>query len=211
MKVIGVGLPRTGTMSLKIALEMLGFGPCYHMTEVFGDPQSWPLWLKAANGERIEWSQIFGRWNSTTDAPGCVFWRQLADYYPNAKLILSVRDAHKWFASTQATILRQANHEALGLAASDVFKVIGAVGWSPLADENHDEATMLQRFNEHNAAVKAAFGPERLLVYEASQGWEPLCRFLGVPVPAQPYPKANSTEDFQKMVESRQLPKGAHP
>ena len=206
MKVIGVGLPRTGTLSLKVALEMLGFGPCYHMTEVFGDHAAWPLWIKAAAGERIEWSDIFNRWGSTTDAPGCVFWRQLADYYPKAKLILSVRDAEKWFASTQATILKPSNHESLGLADSDIFKLIGAVGWSPQADENHDKAFMLKRFNEHNAAVQKAFGPDRLLVFEASQGWEPLCKFLGVPVPAQPYPRVNSTEDFQKMVDERQLP-----
>jgi hypothetical protein len=205
MKVIGVGLPRTGTLSLKFALEMLGFGPCYHMTEVFGDPASWPLWIKAGNGERIEWSQIFGRWESTTDAPGCVFWRELADYYPNARLILAERDPHKWFASTQATILKASNHETLGLVSNDLFKVIGAVGWSPLDPDNHDEAKMLKRFHDHNSAIKAAFGPERLLVFDAAQGWEPLCRFLGVPVPEQPFPKVNTTEDFRQMVEQRKL------
>ncbi len=199
-------MPRTGTWSLKLALEMLGYGPCYHMTEAFGDAGSWPLWIKAAAGERIEWSQIFGRWGSTTDAPGCTFWQQLAAYYPDAKLVLTERDARKWFTSTQETILRPENHKSIGTVDSGMINVIGAVGWSPADPDNHDEAKMLKRFHDHNAAVKAAFGPDRLLVYEVAQGWEPLCRFLGCAVPSQAFPQVNSTEDFRKMVASRQVP-----
>jgi hypothetical protein len=144
MKVIGVGLPRTGTWSLKLALEMLGFGPCYHMSEAFGDQASWPLWVKAGRGETMEWSQIFGRWGSTTDAPGCTFYKELAAYYPQAKLILTERDPHKWFASTQATILNPENHKPIGSnfgsAELSMGSVIDAAGWSPMNPDNHDWA-----------------------------------------------------------------------
>ncbi|MFZ1990669.1 MAG: sulfotransferase family protein, partial [Alphaproteobacteria bacterium] len=105
LKVIGAGYPRTGTASLKLALEQLGFGPCHHMREIFMNMADVPLWVEAAkNPRQANWEKVFERYNSCTDAPGCTFWRELVDYYPNAKLILSVRDPEKWFESTQATV-----------------------------------------------------------------------------------------------------------
>src|SRR6185312_13892981 len=103
LQVIGAGLGRTGTSSLKLALELLGFGPCYHMTELIGHPDHLPLWNAAAEG-RGDWKTIFADYGSTTDYPGCVFWRDLAAAFPDAKIILTLRDPEEWFASTQATV-----------------------------------------------------------------------------------------------------------
>ena len=124
--------------------------------------------------------------------------------------MLTERDPQKWYASTQATILRLENHAAIGSIQSGMMEMIKAVGWSPMDPDNHHEDIMLKRFHSHNTALKAAFGPERLLVFEVAQGWEPLCRFLGVPVPTTPFPKVNSTEDFLQMVAARKGPTGAH-
>src|SRR5689334_16175753 len=103
LKIIGAGLGRTGTMSLKLALEQLGFGPCYHMIEVFMNPPHVPLWIDAADG-KPEWEKIFANYQSTVDYPGARYWKELAAFYPDAKVLHSVRDPQQWFESTQATI-----------------------------------------------------------------------------------------------------------
>ena len=103
LKVIGAGLGRTGTMSLKLALERLGLGPCYHMAELIMNPERTPLWIAAADG-KPDWEAVFAGYSSTTDYPACLYWRELAAAYPNAKVILTKRDREKWFESTQATI-----------------------------------------------------------------------------------------------------------
>jgi hypothetical protein len=193
LKVVGSGLGRTGTLSLKSALEQLGFGPCHHMMEVFPRPESVPLWVEAAEG-RPNWDAIFDGWNSMVDYPGAAYWRELAAYYPDAKVVHSVRDPDRWFESTQETIFNPA-----GGAMNPpehmrtFFKSITAV----FGDKIHDRAFMTDYFRRHTEEVKAAIPPERLLIYEASQGWEPLCAFLGVDVPATPFPSVNSREEFK--------------
>ena len=104
LSVIGAGFGRTGTMSLKLALDQLGFGPCYHMTEVFKNPKASGYWEAAADGKPIDWEEVFAGYRSTVDWPGATFYKQLADAYPEAKVILTERDAEAWFESTQATI-----------------------------------------------------------------------------------------------------------
>ncbi len=123
LDVIGVGYPRTGTASLKAALEMIGFGPCYHMSECLGRPSHWPVWHTAAEGRAVDWEQIFAGYAATTDAPGCHFYEALAQAYPRAKLILTRRDADRWFESTQATILSPAVVQRFALASSGVQRV----------------------------------------------------------------------------------------
>jgi hypothetical protein len=137
LKVIGSGLGRTGTLSLKLALEQLGFGPCHHMIEVFMHPESVPLWVAAGAG-KPDWDAVFDGYQAVVDYPGCAFWRELIDY-----------------------------------------------------------------FKRHDAAVRAAVPKDRLLVFEAVQGWEPLCGFLGVPVPDTPFPRENSRADFQTRIRER--------
>ena len=200
LAVIGAGLPRTGTSSQKMALEQLGFGPCYHMSEALDLPDHWPLWETAAAGGAIDWHSLFQGWGSTTDAPGCHFYKELANTYPDAKVVLSVRDPDKWFASTQNTILSKAvsdMHTGRGTMA-----MIEAVNWGS-SPQLHDRDWMMARYHRHIADVRAAIPEQRLLVYEVAQGWEPLCRFLGRPVPDTPFPQVNSTEDFKGMIAAR--------
>jgi hypothetical protein len=194
LKVIGAGLGRTGTMSLKLALERLGLGRCYHMVEVFQIPEAVGQWTDVGEGRGADWETIFAGYSATVDWPAATYWRELADRYPDAKVILTHRDPKAWFRSTQQTIFAQ------GMEAADqgpFSRMAGAVVGSMFDGRLHDEDHVIAVFNAHNEAVKRAIPPERLLVYEVSEGWAPLCAFLGVAVPDEPMPKTNSTEEFQ--------------
>jgi hypothetical protein len=200
MKLIGAGYGRTGTLSLKVALEQLGFGPCYHMTEVMLAPESMTHWVRAADG-KPDWETIFKGFTSTVDFPGCTFWRELSQFYPQAKVLLSVRDAEKWFESTQATIFSE---RAIGMLSGvePMKEFLNKVAWSNFGGRIHDKDVMIAAFNRHNSEVQRTIPKERLLVYEASQGWEPLCKFLDVPVPDAPFPRINSREEMAALMES---------
>jgi hypothetical protein len=192
LRVFGSGWGRTGTMSLKLALERLGFGPCHHMVEIFRRPDTAQLWIDAANG-RPDWEAVFAGYGSMTDLPGAAYWRELAAYYPDAKIIHTMRDPDAWFDSTQATILSPES------AANAPNPVLGAFFETMTRDFQggmHDRKHMIDLFNRHNEAVLAAIPKERLLVFEVRQGWEPLCDFLGVAVPDGPFPRENTTEQF---------------
>jgi hypothetical protein len=200
LTVIGAGFPRTGTASLKVALEQLGFGPCYHMSEVFPRPDHYQLWADAAAGKKVEWSKIFDGFGSTTDAPACHFYKEIAAYYPEAKVLLSVRDPDRWFESTQSTILSPAIMGRFRDMPPVLMAMMHKIGWHPEDPEVHDKKHMVSRMLTHNEEVKRVIPAERLLVFEAAQGWGPLCQFLGVPVPDEPFPHVNSTEEFKKML-----------
>ena len=193
LSVIGAGLPRTGTSSLKAALEELGLGPCYHMREVMQQPERARHWVDAADGKPMDWDAVFEGYLSTTDAPGCHFYKQLMAKYPTAKVILSLRDPDSWFSSTQETILQpfvMKMHAAMG-----TLEMCNKIGWGDdpcLRDKDY----MLARFKRHNDDVLNTVPRDKLLVFEAKHGWAPLCEFLSVPVPTTPYPHANSREDF---------------
>ena len=196
LKVIGSGLGRTGTKSLQTALNMLGLGPCHHMVEVFAHPQSMALWVEAGAG-RPDWEAIFADYHSAVDYPTAAYWRELTAYYPDAKVLHTVRDPDAWFDSTQATIFAPDGAAAKAIAAGE--GVPGAFFRSfsgPFRDHLHDRAFLTDFFLRHTEAVKAAIAPERLLIYEAGQGWGPLCDFLGVAAPAEAYPSENSRENF---------------
>ena len=200
LKVIGAGFGRTGTLSLKLALEKLGFNPCHHMMEVFGKPEHIALWQDAADGKRADWEAIFDGYQAAVDWPVCAFWEELAEVYPDAKFILSKRDADKWFASASATIFA-------GMRSGDksdphrnmiTTLIVDSTFGGDIENAEHAKGV----FEAHNAKVQATLPVERLLVFEASDGWEPLCAYLGVPVPGEPYPRTNSTEDFNKRAKS---------
>ena len=167
LKVIGAGLGRTGTLSLKLALEQLGFGPCYHMTEVLMEPSRGPSWVRAADGQP-DWKDIFKGFESTVDYPGCAFWRELIQFYPSAKVLLSVRNPQDWFDSTQQTIFSEEHSKPFVKSAlaeffdKTVFKSFGG--------RIHDRDFMIAAFQRHNAEVERAVPQDRLLVYEAAQG-----------------------------------------
>jgi len=191
LKVVGSGLGRTGTKSMQTALNMLGFGPCHHMVEVFAHPESRFLWMDAAAG-KPDWDAIFANYRSMVDYPGAFHWRALAAYYPNAKVLHTVRDPDQWFESTQATIFAPDGPTSKPGPFSPFF----ATFISAFGEHLHDRAFMTDYFRRHTEEVIRTIPAERLLVYTVGDGWGPLCKFLGVPVPAEPYPSENSRADF---------------
>ena len=199
LQLIGAGLGRTGTLSLKLALEQLGFGPCYHMVEALMNPAHAPLWIGAADGQP-QWDRLFSGYLSSVDYPGCMFWRELARDYPQAKVLLSVRDPDQWFQSTQETIFAEGH---LAQLEASPLRVFAAKTTDGIRERIHDRDFMVEYFRRHNEAVRREIPPERLLVYEVGQGWEPLCRFLGVPVPERAFPRANTREEFAKRTAAR--------
>ncbi|MBV9332181.1 MAG: hypothetical protein JOZ55_11565, partial [Alphaproteobacteria bacterium] len=173
LKIVGSGLGRTGTASLKEALETLGF-PCHHMIEVFMHPESVPLWVEAANGH-ADWDAIYRDYTATVDYPGAAFWRELVQKYPSAKVLHSVRDPDQWFESTQATIFRPGG--PMDAPPGPVTPLFAALR-SRISVDIHDRAAMVAYFRRHSEEVEREVPRERLLVYNANEGWEPLCKFL---------------------------------
>jgi Sulfotransferase domain len=196
LKVIGAGLGRTATFSMKFALEHLGLGPCYHMSEVFaGARKNVPLWLDVVNGNP-DWDAIFDGYESTTDYPACSYWRELADYYPDARVVLTVRDAGSWFDSVSSTIFSDRMQGSL--AGTPVEAMMNGVIFDAFGGRVKDRAFMTDWFERRNQQVIDALPPERLLVYSPKEGWEPLCSFLGVPVPDGPFPRVNSRDELEQ-------------
>jgi hypothetical protein len=200
LAVVGTGFGRTGTLSLKVALEQLGFGPCYHMVEVAGNAGHVALWSAAEDGVATDWDALFARYRATVDWPSTRFWRALGDHFPEARVIHTERPAAAWYASARGTIYPvmkhgpptnapPAFHEQIAMARKLILRGV-------FDERFEDEAHAVAVYEAHNARVKREVPRERLLVYAPGQGWEPLCAFLGVPVPAAPYPKLNTTEDF---------------
>jgi hypothetical protein len=194
LSVIGAGFGRTGTLSLKHALEAIGLGPCYHMVEVFKNPEAPNWWYEAAlDPANANWARIFEGYNSTVDWPNATFYKELAAAYPDAKVILTERDPDDWFESTQATIFA----EREGMDPNAPFpRMIGKVIFELFDGRMHDKDHLISVYKAHNAEVRAVIPPERLLVYHVADGWPPLCDFLGVPAPEGETPKVNSREEF---------------
>jgi hypothetical protein len=196
LKVIGSGLGRTGTLSTKLALEQLGFVRCHHMAEVFMNAEKQvPLWIEAGNGNP-DWDAIFDGFQAMVDHPGCAYWRELMDHYPDAKVLHTVRDPDKWFDSTQATIFSPGSLNRFTDGPMAAF--FGHIRSFYEGGDMNDRAFMTDFFRRHTERVVATVPKDRLLVFNVAEGWEPLCAFLGVPVPATPYPRENTTEQFQQ-------------
>jgi len=198
LQIIGAAYPRTGTLSLKFALEELGLGPCYHMREVIEHPEAAELWMAAADGHP-DWAAIFKNYKSTVDAPGCFFWRELHAKYPDAKVILTLRDPDKWFESTQATVFSLLWVETVKkLPLARFFQKLTTERYG---DKIHDHDFMVDRYKRYCDDVRKTVPRGQLLEFESSDGWEPLCKFLGVPVPSTRYPKTNAREELRGMME----------
>lgn len=208
LKIVGSGLGRTGTLSMKHALEQLGFAPCHHMVEVFQHPESVPLWIGAADG-KPDWDAIFHDYSAMVDYPGCKYWRELSAYYPDAKVLHTVRDPDQWFESTQATIFAPDSGAANPPPPMKPFfeSILGAFG-----DRLHDRAFMTDYFRRHSEDVERTIAKDRLLVFQVGEGWERLCAFLGVAVPATPFPSENSREEFRARAgQNKDRPQSAEP
>jgi Sulfotransferase domain len=213
MHVIGAGLPRTGTLSQKAALEMLGLGPCYHWVDVIADLRRVEEWDRALDGD-APWEQIFAGFNSTVDWPGGHFFRELTEAYPEAKVILSTREPQAWETSFRETIWNMCFGESLTrllagaraqidpqweryLALVDRMFWTGPVAFAPRHAEPADLIAAMER---HNEAVKDTVPPDRLLVWNFGDGWKPLCEFLGLPVPDEALPHLNDRATFHERV-----------
>ena len=204
LKVIGAGLGRTATLSLKFALEHLGVGPCYHMSEVFAaGRRNVPLWLDVVRG-KPDWETVFAGFQSTTDYPACTYWRELAAFYPHAKVILTVRDAGTWFDSVSETIFSPRMQGSL--VGSPVGAMMQGVIFDELGDRVNDRAFMTDWFVRRNQAVIDSLPSDRLLVFSPKEGWKPLCAFLGVPVPDAPFPRVNSRDEINQAMSERRGP-----
>jgi Sulfotransferase domain len=201
LDIIGAGFGRTGTLSLKHALEQLGFNKCYHMMEVMNHPDHNGLWRAAGRGEAVDWEALFAGYRASVDWPSCNFWREQMQAFPAAKVILSLRDAESWYESIMNTIwkvsdmIRKADAPESRERTNMVFELIWDGQFQRRLD---DKAHVISVFEKHNQTVIDSVPKEKLLVYRPGDGWEPLCGFLGCPIPSTPYPKMNSTEDFQK-------------
>ncbi len=201
IKVFSAGFGRTGTLSLKLALEELGFGPCHHMKEVLENgPVQVPLWHAAADGHP-DFAALYKGYNSAVDWPTAAFWRELAAANPEAKVILSTRSAESWYSSFSETILASllAKENWPPPAVPWLTMVVKVVIDRSLGGRT-DKEGVIAAFHAQEAAVKAEIPASRLLVHTAKDGWEPLCAFLGVPVPATPYPRTNSKEEFFELM-----------
>jgi len=201
LKIVGTGLGRTGTKSMQTALAMLGFGPCHHMLEVFQHPESMQLWIDAGEG-RPDWDAIFKDYNSAVDYPSAAYWREITSHYPDAKVLHTVRDPDQWFDSVHATILAPDSLSRRG--GDDVRARFFASVLRRLPSRPDDRAVMTDHFRRHTEVVTATISPQRLLVFHVGEGWERLCRFLGVPIPAEPYPSENSRAEFISRVQAQQ-------
>ena len=217
VKVIGAGLGRTGTASLQSALEELGFGPCYHMFEVFQNPGHADFWKAAWRGEPADWDGVLGSYEATVDWPACTFYAELLERHPDAKVLLSVRDPERWYESTRQTIYKIGK-----IATGSPFSRLGfallsrlvfgrfKTGQGTMAEEIIWQGTFDGRFEDkdhaigvfdrHNEEVQRRVPEEQLLVYEVKEGWGPLCEFLGVEVPDKPFPHLNDAAEMRRMI-----------
>ncbi|SES48803.1 sulfotransferase family protein [Actinokineospora terrae] len=203
MRLIGAGLGRTGTASVKAAVQQLGFGPCYHMFEVTAQPEHGERWLAAFAGDPVDWDRLFAGFDSTMDWPACSFWPELVERYPAAKVVLTVRDPQSWYTSMARTLLPVWRMAAASTRPGFEWygRLVAAIAQHSFDGRIDDRDHVLAAFEAHNAVVRAAVPADRLLVYQVGQGWEPLCEFLDVPVPDDPFPHLNDTASFQSVVE----------
>lgn len=206
IEVIGAGFGRTGTESLKRALEALGYSPCYHMHEVFLRPADAPRWVEAYRTGAMDWPALLEGYRAAVDWPAAFFWRELLGCWPQARVILTVRDARAWYASISKTIFMAQRlplpppdepAHAVQLMARALVRDV------TFGDRLDDAAHVIGVYERHNAEVTRSVPAGQLLVYDVAQGWAPLCAFLGQPVPDEPFPRGNTTEDFLARVRER--------
>jgi hypothetical protein len=209
LKVIGLGMGRTGTLSLKLALEKLGYGPCYHMEDLIRQPENIIYWEEIKKRGTTDWEKLFGSYQSAVDFPVIACYQQLLEKYPDAKIILTVRDANAWYESASRTIfntepgLAGKVKMALKMPFSPrlrnlmrVFRMSGQFWQEHVGKNFREKEAAIAFYRRWNEQIKSEIPAEKLLVYEVSQGWQPLCGFLGVEVPAEDFPKANIREEF---------------
>jgi hypothetical protein len=201
LRVVGAGLGRTGTHSLKQALEQLLDAPCYHMVEVFGRPDDIPVWQRALDGDPPDWREFLANFGAAVDWPVAAFWSEISAAFPDAMMLLSTRDTAGWWTSASRTIFDVTQRAtppddpvmvAQMAMVRTLFERRFTPGW-------RDEATAKAAYEEHNQAVRAAVPAERLVEWHPGDGWAPICAALRIPVPREPFPHVNTTSEFRAM------------
>jgi len=197
LRIVGAGLPRTGTNSLKLALERLTGGRCYHMLEVSERPGAADAWKAAAEGQAPDWGLLLGGYVAAVDWPASAFWRELAAANPEAPVLLSQRaSAEQWWGSVEKTVA-----VALASPSGDPeiarIREMGRTLARRFCPEWPDPAAAQAAYERHNAEVRAAIAPDRLVEWRPADGWDPLCAMLGVPVPDEPFPRTNDAAGFR--------------
>lgn len=210
LKVIGTGLGRTGTYSLKLAIEQLGVGKCYHMVELFQQPERLKYFKKAEKGEEVNWNELFNGYKAAVDYPVARYYKQITEFYPEAKVIHTLRDPEEWFESASATIfwaskpysiriLKLAFHLPFSSEARRRIPVLmynRKLSELEFGKDLENKEKVIKRYNKHYEEVIKTIPDDKLLLFDPKSGWEPLCRFLKLPVPLIPYPKSNTRKEF---------------
>jgi hypothetical protein len=200
LRVVGAGVGRTGTLSLKGALETLLGGPCYHMMEVFSRPGDLSLWTDAGAGEAVDWTTALGDYTATTDFPACLFWRELSELYPDAMVLLSTRaDSQIWWESVSQTIFSPAL-EAMSADRPEWWTMWQSVSKARFTDQTQDEAAAKAAYDRHNAEVRASVPADRLIDWQPGDGWAPICEGLGLSIPDTPFPHVNTRAEIRAMI-----------
>lgn len=205
LQVIGAGFGRTGTLSMKAALEQLGYDKCHHMLEVFPSDAQLDMWHRISQGETPDWDSVFDGFQASVDFPSSAYWRELAAYYPDAKIILTTRSFDSWYESASETIY-PVSRDIPGWMmmipkVRKIKEMTYGVIWNRVFGGNFEDKTATrQAFEQHESDVKAAFSEDRLLVFHPKEGWGPLCAFLGKPVPDGDFPNVNDRSDFQNRI-----------
>tara|TARA_B100001123_G_scaffold207754_1_gene235323 strand:- start:53 stop:754 length:702 start_codon:yes stop_codon:yes gene_type:complete len=206
LKIIGAGFGRTGTLSLKVALEQLGYGPCHHMKEVMLNNDQAEWFSQASKGVEVDWHEVFNKYSSAVDWPAAAYYQELADSFPDAKIVLGVRDPDAWYESVENTIFRVIPNfpkwvRFIFPRSDKVFNMIEKTIWQgEFSGQFEDKGTAIQVFNERIETIKKMFPPERLLIHTSKDGWEPLCEFLDVEIPETPYPWVNDSAKIKRAI-----------
>lgn len=210
LQIIGAGIGRTGTHSLKLALEELGFGKCYHMDSLISNPEQVTFWKNLKAGNNLDWDSFFTGYQSSVDIPTYYHYKIFMKQYPAAKVILTVRDPDSWYKSFNDTIIKKSKPSFGEIASTavrlpfnpklrqqlELFKFVGGYLKEFFPNGFEDKTSVLRFFNEWNQSVIDFVPANQLLVYDVKQGWYPLCTFLNVPVPSKPFPHSNTTKEF---------------
>lgn len=217
MKVIGSGFGRTGTLSMKHALEELGVGPCYHMQEVMARPDHVKVWHDAGQGKAVDWQRLFDGYESAVDFPASAVYKDLMEAFPDAKVVHTVRDPDRWYESTLETIYQGRNLVPRWLRRlvpfADRFSgMVDALVWDGIFDGRFEDRDFaIARFNDWTEDVIATVPADQLLVFDVRDGWEPLCEFLGVLQPGGEFPRVNDRESMLRRFRIVRVATGAAP
>ena len=201
LRVVGAGLGRTGTHSLKLAFEQLLEAPCYHMMELFGHPADIEHWQSAAEGVMPDWYRLFANYRAAVDWPASAYWSELAEAFPDAIVVLSTRPTDEWWRSADRTIWEASQRpvppDPVAQAQMTMVKRMLAERFTP---QWSDEAASKAAYERHNERVRASVAPERLVEWQPGDGWGRLCAALDLPVPNNAFPHVNTTDELRALL-----------